>query len=459
MHKILIIDDDVFICNVLEKYLKDNTFEVKSAYSASSAKKVLKEEDFDVVLCDYRLPDSDGIRMLDTIRRLNPGARVVIITAYADVNIAVKLIKSGADDYVVKPIQQEEILHLVRELLSNPEKQQSRVVQSNGDFFFGNSQEIARVLELARVVAPTDMSVIIDGETGSGKEFLARFIHANSHRSSKPFVALDCGAIPKTLANSELFGHIKGSFTGAVADKIGVFQEADGGTLFLDEIGNLEYEVQVKLLRTLQERMVTRVGDPKATRIDVRIIAASNEDLKGQVRENNFREDLYHRLNEFMIHLPPLRERQDDIIAYAEFFMKEANTQLDRNITDIDQEARSLLMNYSWGGNLRELRNVIKRAVLMTASGAITKEAFPEEIRSFYLHQSLNTGIRNASSDLRETSLEAEKELIIETLKSVDNNKSKAARLLKIDRKTLYNKMKRLEISLQSSSASDDEGD
>lgn len=459
MHKILIIDDDVFICNVLEKYLKDNAFEVKSAYSAASAKKVLKEEDFDVVLCDYRLPDSDGIRMLETIRRLDPRTRVVIITAYADVNIAVKLIKSGADDYVVKPIQQEEILHLVRELLSNPEKQQSRVVQSNGDIFFGSSQEITRVLELARIVAPTDMSVIIDGETGSGKEFLARFIHAHSHRSSKPFVALDCGAIPKTLANSELFGHIKGSFTGAVADKIGVFQEADGGTLFLDEIGNLEYEVQVKLLRTLQERMVTRVGDPKATRIDVRIIAASNEDLKGQVRENKFREDLYHRLNEFMIHLPPLRERQDDIIAYAEFFMKEANTQLDRNIRDIDQEARSLLMKYSWGGNLRELRNVIKRAVLMTTSGVITKDAFPEEIRSFHLQQSLNTGIRNASSDLRETSLEAEKELIIETLKSVDNNKSKAARLLKIDRKTLYNKMKRLEISLQSSSAPADEVD
>jgi len=459
MHKILIIDDDVFICNVLEKFLKDNAFEVKSAYSAASGKKLLKEEDFDVVLCDYRLPDSDGIRMLETILRLNPRTRVVVITAYADVNIAVKLIKSGADDYVVKPIQQEEILHLVRELLSNPEKQQSRVVQGNGDFFFGNSQEITRVLELARVVAPTDMSVIIDGETGSGKEFLARFIHAHSHRSGKPFVALDCGAIPKTLANSELFGHIKGSFTGAVADKIGVFQEADGGTLFLDEIGNLEYEVQVKLLRTLQERMVTRVGDPKATRIDVRIIAASNEDLKGQVAENNFREDLYHRLNEFMIHLPPLRERQDDIIAYAEFFMKEANAQLDRNIREIDQEAQRLLMQYSWGGNLRELRNVIKRAVLMAASEAITKEAFPEEIRSFHLQQSLNSGVRNASSDLRETSLEAEKELIIETLKSVDNNKSKAARILKIDRKTLYNKMKRLEISLQSSTASADEVD
>ncbi len=450
MHKILIIDDDVFICNILEKYLKDNKYEVKSAYSAASAKNILKEEEFDVVLCDYRLPDSDGIKMLETIRRLDPGAKVVVITAYADVNIAVKLIKSGASDYVVKPIQQEEILHLVNDLISKPEAPQTKKVKDNGDFFFGNSPEITKVLELARTVAPTDLSVIINGETGSGKEFLARYIHMNSRRNKQPFVALDCGAIPKTLANSELFGHIKGSFTGAVADKIGVFQEADGGTLFLDEIGNLEYEVQVKLLRTLQERKVTRVGDPKTTEVDVRIIAASNEDLKEQVAENNFREDLYHRLNEFMIALPPLRERQKDIIAYAEYFMEEANAQLDRNISNIDEGAREILLQYSWEGNLRELRNVIKRAVLMTPSNMITKESFPEEIRSFHLQQSLDTGIIDASSDLRETSLEAEKELIIETLRSVDNNKSKAARILKIDRKTLYNKMKRLNISLQS---------
>lgn len=456
MHKILIIDDDVFICNVLEKHLKDNKYEVKSAYSAATAKKILKEEDFDVVLCDYRLPDSDGISMMDTIRRLDPGAKVVIITAYADVNIAVKLIKSGAADYVVKPIHQEEILHLVGELLSVQKTPPARKVKSNGDFFFGSSPEINSALDLARTVAPTDMSVIIQGETGSGKEFLARYIHANSHRSDKPFVALDCGAVPKTLANSELFGHIKGSFTGAVADKIGVFQEADGGTLFLDEIGNLEYEVQVKLLRTLQERMVTRVGDPKASRIDVRIIAASNEDLKEQVKVNKFREDLFHRLNEFMIYLPPLRERNKDILAYAEYFMKEANEQLEREIIDIDEEARKMLMQYSWEGNLRELRNVIKRAVLMADSDHITKETFPDEIRSFHLHQSLNTKVSNASSDLRETSLEAEKELIIETLRSVDNNKSKAARILKIDRKTLYNKMKQLNISLQSSPPASD---
>lgn len=451
MSKILIIDDDVFICNILEKYLSDNDYLVESAYSASSARKKLKDSAFDVVLCDYRLPDSDGLKMLESIRSMNPTAKVVIITAYADVNVAVKLIKSGADDYVVKPIQQEEILHLIKDLLEKPVQPQKKVSRENGtDFFFGESPQIRGVLDLAGKVGPTDLSVIIDGETGSGKEFLARYIHEKSERKDHPFVALDCGAIPKTLANSELFGHIKGSFTGAVADKIGVFQEADGGTLFLDEIGNLEYEVQVKLLRTLQERMVTRVGDPKSVKIDVRIIAASNEDLKEQVAENRFREDLFHRLNEFLIHLPPLRERKKDIQPYAEYFMKKANVQLGKEVAGFDEEAKQLINNYSWQGNLRELRNIVKRAVLLASSDLITKDTFPEEIRSFHLHQGFERSLSDSPGDLRETSREAEKELIIRTLRSVDNNKSKAARILKIDRKTLYNKMKRLDINLQS---------
>ncbi len=452
MSKILIVDDDVFICNILEKYLTDNDYLVDTAYSAGSARKKLKDASFDVVLCDYRLPDGDGLKMLDAIKSLNSAAKVVIITAYADVNIAVKLIKSGADDYVVKPIQQEEILHLIRKLLKQPAKKERKVIsRKNGtDFFFGDSPEIRRVLDLADKVGPTDLSVLIDGETGSGKEFLARYIHEQSERKEMPFVALDCGAIPKTLANSELFGHIKGSFTGAVADKIGVFQEADGGTLFLDEIGNLEYEVQVKLLRTLQERRVTRVGDPKSVKIDVRIIAASNEDLKEQVAENRFREDLFHRLNEFMIHLPPLRERKKDIQPYAEYFMKKANVQLGKEVAGFDEETKRLILNYSWQGNLRELRNIVKRAVLLANSDMITKDTFPEEIRSFHLHQGFERSKSDAPGDLRETSMEAEKDLIIRTLRSVDNNKSKAARILKIDRKTLYNKMKRLDINLQS---------
>jgi len=451
MSKILIIDDDVFICNILDKYLSDNQYQVEAAYSAASARKLLKDNTYDAVLCDYRLPDSDGMKMLESIKAANPRARVVIITAYADVNVAVKLIKSGADDYVVKPIQQEEILRLLQELLEKPVKRKAPSRKENGtEFFFGESPEIKRVIALAEKVGPTDLSVIINGETGSGKEFLARYIHERSKRKEMPFVALDCGAIPKSLANSELFGHLKGSFTGAVADKIGVFQEADGGTLFLDEIGNLDYEVQVKLLRTLQEQKVTRVGDPKTTTIDLRIIAASNEDLKEQVAEKRFREDLYHRLNEFTINLPPLRERKKDIRLYAEYFMSKANAQLGKEVIGFDEDVQALITSYSWQGNLRELRNVIKRAVLLSDSDTITKDTFPEEIRSFHLHEQLGKSKSDSQGDLRETSREAEKEMIIRTLRSVDNNKSKAARILKIDRKTLYNKMKRLDINLQS---------
>ncbi len=454
MHRLLIIDDDLFICNILEKYLTNNGYEVRTAYSARSAKKILKESAFDAVLCDYRLPDSDGLKMLQFIRELNKTTKVIIITAYADVNIAVKLIKAGADDYIVKPVNQDELLVLLSHMLESSSNIQTAGNRSDGEFFFGESTEIRQVLQLAETVAPTNMSVIIDGETGSGKEYLARFIHYRSKRRQKPFVALDCGAIPKSLANSELFGHIKGSFTGAVADKIGVFQEANGGTLFLDEIGNLDYEVQVKLLRTLQERRITRVGDPKTTNIDVRIIVASNEDLKQLVAKNKFREDLYHRVNEFLIHLPPLRKREKDILLYADFFMGQANQQLDKNVTKIDEETRDIILNYSWAGNLRELSNVIRRSVLLSKSDTLTADSLPPEIRSFHLHETTNQKSEETSGDLRKTSLEAERALIIGTLQSVDNNKSKAARILNVDRKTLYNKMKQLNIGLQSTSGS-----
>ncbi|MEX2370918.1 MAG: sigma-54 dependent transcriptional regulator [Bacteroidales bacterium] len=451
MQRVLIIDDDIFICQVLEKLLNDHGYEVSSAFSASSAKKILKNSMFDVVLCDYRLPDSNGMEILRTIRQLIPAARVVIITAYADVKIAVKLIKEGAADYIVKPVQHEEILHLLGELSKGEEQKENEETFKGESFFFGDSPQIKEVLKLSETVAPTNMSVIINGETGTGKEYLARFIHARSERRGKPFIALDCGAIPKTLANSELFGHIKGSFTGAHADKTGVFQEANGGTLFLDEIGNLDYEVQVKLLRALQERVVTRVGDTKTSDIDVRIIVASNEDLRQRVANNSFREDLFHRINEFMIHLPPLRERKEDIEAYAGYFMKQANDQLDKNISGFDEVALEHLLNYAWEGNLRELRNMIKRSVLLTRTDKISISSFPEEIRNFQLYEDAEGAVDAKPDGLKKTAREAERELIIDTLRMVDNNKSKAARILNVDRKTLYNKMKLLNITVHSS--------
>ncbi|WP_319231611.1 sigma-54 dependent transcriptional regulator [Draconibacterium orientale] len=456
MKKILIIDDDTFICELLKKHLQNNNYSAETAYNGRGALKLFKENKFDLVLCDFRLPDTSGLELMQQLKSIKQSVPVIIMTAYADVRMAVKLMKLGASDYITKPIQQEEFLGLIKKLLKKPEpsaaKKNRKTVYSNGDFIIGDSPKIKYAINLARKVAPTDMSVIVSGETGIGKEYIARFIHENSLRKDKPFLAIDCGAIPKELANSELFGHIKGSFTGAISDKIGVFQKADGGTLFLDEIGNLSYDVQLKLLRAIQERVVSRLGDDKQKSIDIRIIAATNEDLNVEVKENNFREDLYHRLNEFKIALPPLRERPEDINVFMCHFIDTANKELNCNITGITPEAESVILKYPWYGNLRELKNVMKRAVLMAEGEQIDTDCFPYEI----LHpetdhtqtQTVTAQDVNTNSKLKHASSEIEKKLIIETIQEAGYNKSKAAKILNIDRKTLYNKIKLYDIKL-----------
>jgi len=456
MGRILIIDDDAFICNVLEKHLSDNGYDVDASFSAAGGKKLLKDQEYDLVLCDYRLPESDGFKMLKIIKKLQPDVGVVIITAYADVKIAVKLIKQGAAEYIVKPIQKEELLHIVKELLTaNNSKAENSGTSSEeeeknadlpNDFFFGKDQAFHNILNMAEKVAPTNMGVLIQGATGSGKEYLAQYIHQKSKRNNKPFVALDCGAIPKSLADSELFGHRKGSFTGALADKTGVFQEANGGTLFLDEVGNLDYEVQVKLLRTLQERTIAMVGDANSFEVDVRIIAASNEDLREQVESGDFREDLYHRLNEFQLEIPSLNKRGEDLLLYSEYFIDLANRQLGKSVAGLDDKVREIFLSYSWEGNLRELKNVLKRAVLLSESELITPDTLPEEIRNHHLYYPERNEIDGNEGALKESSLDAEREVIIQALREMNNNKSKAARKLGIDRKTLYNKMNKLDI-------------
>jgi len=307
-------------------------------------------------------------------------------------------------------------------------------------------------LEHVKIVAPTDLTVLIEGETGSGKEYIAKAIHYASARSKKPFIAVDCGAIPKELANSELFGHIKGAFTGAINNKIGYFEQAKGGTLFLDEVGNLPYENQVKLLRALQERFINKVGDNKTIKIDVRIITASNDDLLKKVEANEFREDLYHRLNGFKIHLPPLRERGEDILEFADFFIRRANKAFNKNVTGIEDEARRLIFRYNWFGNIRELQNVMNRAVLLSQTDTIKAEVLPDEIR----FNNLQSDARSASSfnhsevtALKEATLITEKEVITNALMEANFNKSKAAKMLNIDRKTLYNKIKQYEIEIE----------
>ena len=320
MKRILVIDDDTYICELLVNYLQEKGNEVQGAFTGNKALKIIEKNIFDVVLCDYRLPDSDGLKLLKEIKTRRPATAVIIMTAYADVKMALRLIKNGAFDYVTKPIQPEEILSLINDATSQEREPVSETAFKD-EFVTGKSEGIAKVMKHVKAVAPTELTVLIEGETGSGKEYIAKAIHYASERKDKPFIAVDCGAIPKELANSELFGHIKGAFTGAINDKRGYFEQAKGGTLFLDEVGNLPYENQVKLLRALQERIINRVGDNKTIKVDVRLISASNDDLLNQVEENEFREDLYHRLNGFKIPIPALRDRKEDLMEFAHFFI------------------------------------------------------------------------------------------------------------------------------------------
>jgi two-component system response regulator HydG len=451
MKRILVIDDDSYINNLLVNYLNQHKYEAEGTMTGSIGMKKIEKLNYDLVLCDFRLPDSDGLKVLQHAKTKKPNLPFIIMTAYADVKIAVKLIKAGAFDYVTKPIQPEEILELIeRAIYSKKKVEDSSTFHKS--FIVGNSQRMKEIMQHINLVAPTGLTVLVEGETGSGKEYIAKAIHYASTRSTKPFVAVDCGSIPKELANSELFGHIKGAFTGAINDKMGVFEQAKGGTLFLDEVGNLPYENQVKLLRALQERVISRVGDNKTIKVDVRLIAATNEDLANQVAENEFREDLFHRLNEFRIQLPPLRQRGDDIVEFIDFFIANANKIFNKQVLGIDESVKELFMKYNWFGNIRELQNVINRSVLLSTTDYITPEVLPDEIRLNNLFES-NTArqvsMNNGSSDLKEATHVTEKEMINDALIKANFNKSKAAKLLNIDRKTLYNKIKLHNINLQ----------
>jgi two-component system response regulator HydG len=441
---ILIIDDDTYICNLLSNYLNQKDYDTDVAYTGNSARKLITKKHFDLVLCDFRLPDSDGLKMLAFIKSLRPAIPVIIMTAYAEVKMAVEMIKQGAFDYITKPLQPEEVLNIISKALITG--QGNLTVSSFGSkFITGKSEKIKEVMQQVEVVAPTDVTVLVEGETGSGKEYIARAIHFKSKRKDKPFIAVDCGAIPKELANSELFGHIKGAFTGAINDKKGVFEQAKGGTLFLDEVGNLPHANQVKLLRALQERIITRVGDNKAIKVDVRLIAASNESLFRKVEKGNFREDLYHRLNGFKIQIPALRHRKEDIMEFVSFFISEANKAFNKSIQHLDNPSVELIMNYYWHGNLRELQNVINRMVLLSRGETLTADLLPDEIR-FNSFQKAGADSfsfpENEVPDLKSATLITEREVIQNALIKTNNNKSKAAKLLNIDRKTLYNKIK-----------------
>lgn len=443
--KILVIDDDTSFCVMLKTFLQKKGYDVTNAFNAREAEEAIKNEVFDVVLTDIRLPDSDGIQILKSIKETSFKTQVVLMTGYTDIKTAVSAMKMGAYDYVGKPINPDEILHTIEQSLKKraekPEPVATKIEKketSDPAFVKGISSTSNQLHEYISLVSPTNMSVLIIGDSGTGKEYIAHTIHTQSKRKDKPFIPVDCGAIPKELASSEFFGHIKGSFTGAINDKTGHFEAANGGTLFLDEVGNLSYEVQIQLLRALQERKVKPVGSNHEIKVDIRVIAATNEDLSEAVRRGDFREDLYHRLNEFCIQAPRLSERKHDIMVFAHHFLALANEDLEKDIEGFDDEVIELFMNYDWPGNLREMKNTIKRSVLLTKTNSVPIDVLPQEMRSAVEQE-------NAVSYY---SKENEESAIRSALEKAGFNKTKAAKLLNIDRKTLYNKLKLYSIDL-----------
>ena len=434
MLSILIVEDDITFSLMLTTWLGKKGFVVRSSSSVSDAKRRLGEEAFDLVISDLRLPDSDGIDLLKWLKNTHPSLPLIMMTSYAEIQTAVQAMKLGAADYIAKPLNPDELLGKIKELVHVEEKAPTRVpVSSAPDLYIeGQSQAARQLYEHVRLVAPTDMSVLVTGASGTGKEYIARRIHEQSNRSKAPFVAVDCGAIPKELSASEFFGHVKGSFTGAIENKTGAFVAAQGGTIFLDEIGNLTYEVQVQLLRALQERKVKPIGSNQEIAINVRLISATNENLRQAIEKGDFREDLYHRINEFTIRIPDLKERKEDLLLFANHFLDLANSELQKDIIGFDNDTMQLFQSYSWPGNLRQMKNVIKYATLLATGRYITRKELPEVLTE-NLSSHTNIQLKN---------VEHERDLIRKALQECGNNKTRAAQLLGIDRKTLYNKLK-----------------
>ncbi len=442
MPKILLIEDDISFCKLLDRFLTKKAYTVVTAFSATEARNIIKNESFDLIITDLRLPDSDGIGLMAEFKKIYPEIPVILMTGYSDVNTAVKAIKNGASDYISKPFNPEEVLLVISNALQNseivPEKEQKvKSPKKSNEFEFvkGISKASKKLAEHIKLVSPTNMSVLIIGESGTGKEIIAKSIHEQSPRKGNNFIAVDCGAIPKELAASEFFGHLKGSFTGAITDKIGYFEAANGGTIFLDEIGNLSYENQIQLLRALQERKIKPVGSNKEIDVDIRIVTATNEDLREAVQKGDFREDLYHRINEFSIHSPSLIEREEDLMIFADYFLEKANEQLNKNVIGFSDEVVAVFQKYRWPGNLRELQNCVKRATLLSQGDFIESSVLPLE---FFQIQ------KQVPNDFSLS--ENEKEAIIHALSKAKNNKTEAAKMLKITRKTLYNKLKQYNI-------------
>jgi len=441
MANILLVEDDKTFIQILQGFLIKHGHEVDAKNCIKDAIASIEKKEYELILLDYRLPDGIGLDLIKLLRSRNIKTPIIVITSFNDIRTAVNALKMGAFDYITKPVIPDELLMIINEAISKKEPKQTNLLSKSNQFVEGNSEKSTQLNDYIKLVAPTEVSVIIQGESGTGKEHIARSIHSLSKRSKEPFVAIDCGTLSTELAASELFGHSKGSFTGALNDKKGQFEMANKGTFFLDEVGNLSYEVQVKLLRTLQEKVIQPIGSNRTVKIDVRIIAATNEDLLLKVKNGSFREDLYHRLNEFKILVPALRQRKGDLKQFIQHFITLSNVELERNVTHVSDEVMQIFSRYEWPGNLREMKNSIKRAVLLTKGDTIEKAVLPEEmiLETF-------TNPSESEFDLKALHGTSEKEIILKTLQEVKYNKSKAARLLNIDRKTLYLKLAKYNI-------------
>lgn len=462
MDSLLIVEDDIAYSTMMQTWLRKKGFDVDKVSNVKAAVKIINsDKQYHLVLSDLRLPDHNGLFLLDWMRKSGINIPFIVMTSYAEVQNAVLAMKSGANDYIAKPVQPDILLQKIHDAINAAnrtdasetapapkEERTGKVFSANNSndtnarenesstpsrYIEGTSEVSKQLYDYVRLVAPTPMSVLILGASGTGKEYVAHRIHELSQRKDKPFFALDCGAIQKEVAASEFFGHAKGAFTGAVTDKKGAFEVANGGTLFLDEVGNLSYDVQVQLLRAIQERKIRPLGSTKEIDVDIRLVCATNENLEKAVAEGTFREDLYHRINEFTIYMPPLKDRGTDIFLFANLFLRLANEELGRNIIGFDAKASEMLMRYEWPGNLRELNNVVKRSVLLCRGDKIGVEQ-------------LNMSMTNTSTrpkDLSLHNIDEEKERILSALRSCGGNKSKAAILLGVDRKTLYNKLQK----------------
>lgn len=450
MKSILIVEDDITYSMILKTWLTKKGFQVQSASSIARAQKMVESDTIDLILSDLRLPDRDGIDLLKWMREQGRLTPLIIMTGYADIQSAVQAMKLGAQDYVAKPVNPDELLKKMEEALKTPPQETAATPREEvtakpvrtqtepaSDFLEGESDAAKQLYNYVKLVAPTNMSVLINGASGTGKEYVAHRIHQLSKRAQYPFIAIDCGAIPKELAASEFFGHVKGAFTGALTDKTGAFVAANGGTIFLDEIGNLSYEVQIQLLRALQERKIRPIGSNKEIQVDVRLVSATNENLEAAIERGHFREDLYHRINEFTLRMPQLKDRHEDILLFANFFLDQANREMDKHLTGFDEAASKALTEYSWPGNLRQMKNMVRRATLLATGKFITMNELSD------LQQTAATPTANISLRNEET----EKQHILEALRQTGNNKSRAAQMLGIDRKTLYNKLKLYNLS------------